>query len=76
MADSGSILLDGVELSQLPEHIRARFLGGGLGVQGGGVLIQQQQLGLLQGGHQQGQGLAMFEKASGGEFANDRMLLS
>ncbi len=27
MADSGSILLDGVELSQLPEHIRARFLG-------------------------------------------------
>ena len=27
MADSGSILLDGVELTQLPEHIRARFLG-------------------------------------------------
>jgi len=26
-ADSGSILLDGVELLKLPEHIRARFLG-------------------------------------------------
>ena len=34
-------------------------LGGGLGVQGGGVLIQQQQLRLLQGGHQQRQSLAL-----------------
>ena len=27
IADSGSILLDGVELSGLPEHVRAQFLG-------------------------------------------------
>ena len=36
-----------------------QHLGRRLGVQGGGVLVQQQQLGLLQGGHQQGQGLPL-----------------
>ena len=39
--------------------VSVQHLGGSLGVQGGGVLVQQQQLGLLQGGHQQGQRLAL-----------------
>ena len=34
-------------------------LGGGLGVESGGVLIEKQQLRLLEGGHQQRQGLAL-----------------
>ena len=36
-----------------------QHLCGGLGVQGSGVLVQQQQLRLLQGGHQQRQGLTL-----------------
>ena len=36
-----------------------QHLGGGLGVEGGGVLVQQQELGLLQGGHQQRQRLPL-----------------
>ena len=36
-----------------------QHLGGGLGVQGGGVLVQQQQLRLLHGGHEQRQRLAL-----------------
>ena len=36
-----------------------QHLGRRLGVQGGGVLVQQQQLGLFQGGHQQRQRLAL-----------------
>ena len=36
-----------------------QHLGGSLGVKGGGVLVQQKQLGLLEGGHQQGQGLTL-----------------
>ena len=38
----------------------------GLGVQGGGVLVQQEKLGFLQGGHQQRQRLAL----TAGEQAN------
>ena len=34
-------------------------LGGGLGVESGGVLVQEQELRLLEGGHQQRQGLAL-----------------
>ena len=47
-----------------------QHLGRRLGVQGGGVLIQQEELGLLEGGHQQCEGLALAsgEKAHlGGE---------
>ena len=36
-----------------------QHLGCGLGVQRGGVLVQQQQLGLLERGHQQGQRLTL-----------------
>ena len=46
----------------VPAHDALRgvqHLGGGLGVQGGGVLVQQQQLGPLQRGHQQRQRLAL-----------------
>ena len=38
---------------------RLQNLGGGLWIQGGGVLVQQQQLRLLEGRHQQGQCLAL-----------------
>ena len=37
----------------------AQDLFSGLGVQGGGVLIQEEELRLLEGGHEQGQGLAL-----------------
>ena len=36
-----------------------QHLGGGFGVKGGGVLVQQQELGLFQGGHQQRQRLPL-----------------
>ena len=36
-----------------------QHLGRGLGVKGGGVLVQQQELGLVHGSHQQGQCLTL-----------------
>ena len=36
-----------------------QHLEGGLGVEGGGVLVQQQELGLVHGGHQEGQRLTL-----------------
>ena len=48
---------NGVFRHDLPGEVQHLFRGGG--VQGGGVLIQQQQLGGDQGGHQQGQCLTL-----------------
>jgi len=59
------------------QHLERR-----LGVQSGGVLIQQQELGLVHGSGEEKKNLhvsdllAKFQIASGGEFANDRMILS